>query len=82
MPYGLAFAADVLTLLRGMDEPLTALQRAIEAMKKAAAEPNNGARILLLEEALRLHRLAAAEEGAALAREPFPLSAADPPAEK
>lgn len=41
-------------------EAQTLFDRAAECVKRAAAETDNGARELLLEEALRLHRLARA----------------------
>jgi hypothetical protein len=37
------------------------LERAANALKRAMEEPNNGRRSLLMEEALRLHKLAIEE---------------------
>jgi len=41
-----------------MPDPQSLLERAAEAIKRAAQEPTNGQRGLLMEEALRLHHLA------------------------
>jgi hypothetical protein len=46
------------------------LDRAVDALRRAADEPNNGERHLLLEEALRLNRLALETEHAATTRGP------------
>ena len=41
-----------------MSDAQILFERAVEALKRAAQEPNNGERERLMEEALRLHRLA------------------------
>lgn len=47
-----------------MSDAQSLFDRAVEALKRAAAKSNNGERGLLREEAVRLHRLALEAEAA------------------